>query len=127
VNGNPHYHQATDQLPTINQDLIRETAKANIASIALLASSPSRLTGLTVRREPDGSVAVRWSPGLETGVDTYTVSYGPSGDPMRYTMTVDEPRLTIRGAADAMVVAVKGVNGWGLTGWDWARRTVAGR
>jgi hypothetical protein len=46
---------------------------------------------------------------------------------MRYTMSVDEPRFTIRGAADATVVAVKAVNGRGLAGWDWARTTVASR
>ncbi len=50
VLGNPHYHQPTDELETINQDLVRETAKTNIASIALLASSPSRLTGLEAQR-----------------------------------------------------------------------------
>ena len=30
--GTPHYHHATDELATINQDLIRETTTANVAS-----------------------------------------------------------------------------------------------
>jgi hypothetical protein len=125
VLGNPHYHQATDELSTINQDLMRETAKANIASIALLASSPSRLNGLTARRETGGRVAVQWSPSPEVGVNTYVVVYGPPHDPMRYTMRVAEPNVTIRAAAGITDVAVRAVNGLGLTGWDWARTAVA--
>ena len=127
VLGNPHYHQVTDELETINQDLVRETAKTNIASIALLASSPSRLTGLEAQRGAGGTVAVRWSLSPEVGIESYVVTYGPHHDPTRYTMEVKQPRATIRLTAETAVVAVKAMNARGLSSWDWARTIVVGR
>ena len=45
VLGNPHYHQPHDFLETINHQLVTEVAKTTVATLMLLASSPSRLTG----------------------------------------------------------------------------------
>ena len=125
VLGNPHYHQATDELATINQDLIRETTKANVASIALLAASPSRLTGLGVPREREGGgVAVQWNPSVESNVESYTVAYGPVADPTRYTVRVDEPEVMINLPGRRFVIAVRAINRRGLASWDWVRTTV---
>ena len=49
VLGNPHYHQPHDVLETINHQLVTEVAKTTAATLMLLASSPSRLTGLKAR------------------------------------------------------------------------------
>src|SRR6185295_609094 len=48
VLGSPHYHQASDLLEFENHQLIAETCKTTVATIMLLASSPSRLTRLKV-------------------------------------------------------------------------------
>ncbi|MCZ6858172.1 MAG: M20/M25/M40 family metallo-hydrolase [Gemmatimonadetes bacterium] len=128
VLGNPHYHQATDELATINQDLIRETTKTNIASIALLAASPSRLTGLRVHQERGGGgTVVQWNPSVESSVSSYTVAYGPVDDPMRYTVRVGEPEVMINLTDRPLVLAVRAVNQRGLASWDWARTTVPAR
>ena len=50
VLGNPHYHQPTDLLETVNHELVAETSKVTIASIMLLASSPSRVKDLKLAR-----------------------------------------------------------------------------
>ena len=48
VLGNPHYHQPHDLLEGINHQLVTEVAKTTVASVMLLASSPSRVEGLEV-------------------------------------------------------------------------------
>ena len=48
VLGSPHYHQASDLLEYENHQLITETSKTTVATMMLLASSPSRLTNLKV-------------------------------------------------------------------------------
>ena len=52
VLGSPHYHQASDRLEFENHQLILETSKTTVASLMLMASSPSRLTnaGRVTRR-----------------------------------------------------------------------------
>jgi hypothetical protein len=42
VLGSPHYHQPSDRLEFENHQLILETSKTTVASVMLLASSPSR-------------------------------------------------------------------------------------
>ena len=123
VLGNPHYHQPTDRLETINQELVRETAKTTTASVMILASSPSRIAGLSART--DGRAAtVQWTPAPERGVRSYVVTYGPAEEPMRHRVTVTEPRVRLEHAAPGWSVAVKAVNARGLEGWDWARATI---
>ena len=46
VLSNPHYHQSHDFLEFINHQLIAETSKTTVATLMLLASSPSRLKDL---------------------------------------------------------------------------------
>jgi len=117
--GNPHYHQVHDVLETINHRQLAETSKTTIATIMLMASSPSRLTALKAQ----GKV-VTWNPAVEKGVVRYIVRYGPAEDPMRNTVTVTNPRATLQSLQAGWHVAVKAVNARGLEGWDWARAVV---
>lgn len=117
--GNPHYHQVHDVLETINHRQLAETSKTTIATIMLMASSPSRLTALTAQ----GKV-VSWNAGVEKGIVRYLVRYGPAEDPMRHSLTVTSPRATIPTLQAGWHVAVKAVNAAGLEGWDWARAVV---
>jgi hypothetical protein len=48
VLGNPNYHQPTDELNTVNQQLVAEVSRTTVASIMLLADSPARLEGIAV-------------------------------------------------------------------------------
>jgi hypothetical protein len=123
VLGNPHYHQPHDVLETINQELVTETTRANVASIMLLASSPSRVAGLTAERT-GSAVALRWTPSPEKGVASYRVAYGPAADPLRTVVTVTAPAARIATLPAGSVVSVKAVNARGLEGWDWARLEV---
>lgn len=75
--GSPHYHQASDRLEFENHQLITETSKTTVATVMLLASSPSRLTNLKVA----------WTPSPEHGVASYLVAYGPAADPLRHRLT----------------------------------------
>ena len=117
--GNPHYHMPHDVLETINHQQLAETSRATVATIMLMASSPSRLTGLSVT-----GTAATWTAAREKGVTRYIVRYGPGEDPMRHTITVLSPRATITALRPGWHVAVKAVNARGLEGWDWARTEV---
>ncbi|GLC24820.1 M28 family peptidase [Roseisolibacter agri] len=119
VLGNPHYHQPHDVLETINQELVTETTRANVATVMLLASSPSRLTNLTAARAGD-VVTLRWTPSPERNVRSYRVAHGPAEDPLRTVTTVSGPEARLRIPA-GHVVSVRAVNARGLEGWDWAR------
>lgn len=121
----PHYHQVHDVLETVNHQLIAEVAKVTVASTMLLASTPSRLTGLTVEENGTGAT-VRWDPAVEADITRYVVVYGPAGNPEARTVTVSEPRVDLEDAGPGTVVAVKAVNRTGLEGWDWARIQVGG-
>jgi hypothetical protein len=117
--GNPHYHQPHDVLETINHQQLAETSRTTVATIMLLASSPSRLTGLAAT----GNRAT-WTAARERGVTRYLVRWGPAEDPMRHSATVTTTSATLAGALPGWKVAVKAVNGRGLEGWDWARADV---
>ena len=67
--GNPHYHQPTDLLETVNHELVAETSKLTVASIMLLASSPSRVKDLKAVGSPAGRWHVTWTASPEKGVD----------------------------------------------------------
>ena len=117
--GNPHYHQSHDVLSTINHRQLAETSKTTIATIMLMASSPSRLTGVSA----SGTTAT-WSPAVESGTMRYLVRWGPAEDPMRNSATVTSTTATLRGARPGWHVAVKAINARGMEGWDWARAVV---
>jgi hypothetical protein len=84
-----------------------------------MASSPSRLGGLVA---PGNTVT--WERARERGVARYLVRYGPPSNPMQYSATVTNPRITLNSLRAGWHVAVKAVNARGLEGWDWARTTV---
>jgi hypothetical protein len=120
VLSNPHYHQPHDLLEFVNHDLIAETSKTTVATLMLLASSPSRLKDLKVERAGE-SATVSWTASPEKSVTSYVVATGPASGPLTVRTTVKTPRATLAGVAPGSVVAVKAVNARGLEGWDWAR------
>ncbi len=124
VLSNPNYHQPGDVLDTINHELVAETSKATVATIMLLASSPSRVTGLDVKRATAGGVELSWAPSPEADVVSYRVAFGPAATAGAREVRVTEPHATLDGASAGMVVGVKAVNSRGLEGWDWARVTI---
>ncbi len=123
VLGNPHYHQAHDLLETINHQLVAEVAKTTAATLMLLASSPSRITGLEATAS-DGSASVSWTPSPENGVNAYLVTWGPPENPALHSIRVTAARASLSNAPAATVVRVKAINAKGLQGWDWARAIV---
>ena len=123
VLGSPHYHQSHDTLDTINHQLIAEVAKTTAATLMLLASSPSRITGLKVDSYQHGTAALSWTPNPEKGITGYIVAWGPAGKPEAQQMRVTKPAASVK-VAPGTVVSVKAVNQRGLEGWDWARTTV---
>jgi Peptidase family M28/WD40-like Beta Propeller Repeat len=125
VLGSPHYHQASDLLEFENHQLITETSKTTIATLMLLASSPSRLTRLRVDNAASGTASLSWAPAPESGLASYIVAYGPPSDRLRHRVTVTQPRATLPQVMPGMVVSVKAVNARGLEGWDWATVRIA--
>ena len=119
VLGNPHYHMPHDILEVENHQLIAEASKTTVATLMLLASSPSRLKDLAAT---NGTVT--WTRSPEKGVTGYLVTWGPAEAPERNRLRVTGPSARIPGLAAGMVVQVKAVNARGLEGWDWARVTV---
>jgi hypothetical protein len=126
VLGNPHYHQPHDLLETINHQLVAEVAKTTAATIMLLASSPSRITGLQATASDHGA-ALSWTPAPETGIGAYIVTWGPAENPSLHSLRVTQPRATLAGVTAGTLVRVKAINARGLEGWDWARAIVAPR
>jgi peptidase M28-like protein/WD40 repeat protein len=124
VLGNPHYHQASDLLEFENHQLITETSKTTIATLMLLASSPSRLTQLSVDRYTGGTASLSWAPSAESGIASYVVAYGPPSDRFRHRFTVTRPHAVLSQIAPGSIVSVKAVNAHGLEGWDWAKIAV---
>jgi hypothetical protein len=124
VLGNPHYHQPTDLLEMVNHELVAETSRVTVASIMLLASSPSRVKDLKAAGPPGGPVSVTWTASLEAKVTGYIVAWGPPDAPLKNTLRVVRPAATLAGAAPGMTVSVKAVNARGLEGWDWAKTII---
>jgi hypothetical protein len=125
VLGSPHYHQASDRLEFENHQLITETSKTTVATLMMLASSPSRLTQLKVDSYAGGTAAISWAPSPERGIASYVVAYGPAQEPMRHRTTVTQPHAALTQVAPGTIVSVKAVNARGLEGWDWAKVSIA--
>jgi Tol biopolymer transport system component len=126
VLGNPHYHQSHDLLDTINHQLVTEVARTTAATLMLLASSPSRLSGLKVDSVSNGTARVSWKASPEKEVTGYIVAYGPPHNPEARQMKVTTPSASLAGVAQGTVIAVKAITARGLEGWDWARVKVEG-
>jgi hypothetical protein len=123
VLGSPHYHQSHDTLDTINHQLVTEVAKTTAATLMLLASSPSRLTGLKVDSYQNGTATLSWTASPEQGVTGYIVSWGTEAKADAQQIRVSKPIASIK-VGPGTTVAVKAVNQRGLEGWDSARVTV---
>jgi Peptidase family M28/Fibronectin type III domain/WD40-like Beta Propeller Repeat len=121
VLSSPHYHQSHDVLENMNHQLITEVAKTTVATLVLLASSPSRLTELKVDRFTAGSATLSWKPSPESGVTGYLVSYGPPSKPDAQQVRVAKPTVALTKVEPGTVVAVKAVNEKGLESWDAAK------
>ena len=124
VLGNPHYHQPHDVLEVENHQLIAEASKTTIATLMLLASSPSRVAGLTVSASAQGAMSAAWTASPEKGIVKYRVRYGPADAPDKYQAEVAQPKMALPNAKPGMTVRVKAVNRRGMDGWDWARFTI---
>jgi hypothetical protein len=125
VLGNPHYHMPHDNLEFENHQLITEAGKSIVATMMLMASSPSRIGGLAVAPQGSGAVEVTWTPSPEKGIVRYLVTQTPPGSRVGGAATTTaEPRVRLTGVAPGTVISVKAVNEKGLEGWDWARVTV---
>ncbi len=121
VLGNPHYHMPHDVLEYENHQLIAEVSKTTVATLMLLASSPSRLGGLAVERWRDGVADVHWTPSREGRVARYDVTWGPEADPTAHRISTTGASARLPGATPGMIVQVRAVNRRGMAGWDWAR------
>ena len=139
VLGNPHYHQPHDILETINHELVTEASRTTVATLMLLASSPSRIKDLEVTRYGGQTAELTWAPSPEKGVTSYIVTVTPPAPIARTPMpataeprdrqptqrvTVRETRATLQNVAPGSTLSVKAVNARGIEGWDWARITV---
>jgi hypothetical protein len=116
VLGNPHYHQSTDRIETLNHELVAEVARTTVATVMLLASSPARVTGLEV-----GGGSARWEASPETGVRAYQVRWQTANG--WASAEVSEPRASLAGLARGGAVEVRALHERGTVGWDWARAT----
>ncbi len=123
VLGNPHYHQPSDLLETINHQLVTETSKTTVATLMMLASSPSPVNGLKVVSYDGKTAELSWTPSPEKSVRNYVITYGPNNGPLQ-RVKAGEPRATLRDVKPETVVSVKAVNARGLEGWDWSRVTI---
>jgi len=117
----PHYHQSHDVLENMNHQLITEVAKATVATIMLMASSPSRVTDLKVDRFAGTTATLSWKPSPESGVTGYLVAHGPAENAEPQQVRVNKPTVTLSNVKPGTVVRVKAVTGKGIEGWDWAR------
>jgi len=118
VPGNPHYHRSTDLIETINHVQVAATAKTTIATLMLLASSPSRVGGIKVEAKT-ATVDIVWTPSPEKGVVKYEIVYGPTSNPTKYRVESAEPRINLR--RPPAHVAVRAIDEHGRHGWDWGR------
>jgi len=77
--------------------LVSEGAKTTIATVMLMASSPTPVKELRVDGRVGSRAEVAWAASPERDVPSYTVVYGPPADPEAATLTVDAvdgPRVT---------------------------------
>jgi hypothetical protein len=123
VLGNPHYHQPHDVLETVNHRLVAEVSRATLASMILMASSPSRLAEVTASRAPGGTVEVGWKPAIERGVTGYRVRWEDDRGAAGGMRVVRGTSVRLAGVPDGAMIAVRAIGARGLEGWDWARAT----
>ncbi len=121
VLGNPHYHQPHDVLETVNHRLVAEVSRTTLASVVLMASSPSRLTDVSARRGPAGAVDVSWAPAVERGVASYRVRWEDEDGGTGGMQIVKGTSARLVKVPPGATVAVRALGARGIEGWDWAR------
>ena len=117
--GNPHYHQPHDVLETVNQRLVAEVAKTTIASVMLMASSPSRVEGLQASPVQGGGMALTWQPAVEQKVRGYRVRWMPAAGGAERSLVVTTASAKISAPAPGSTVGVRALGVNGTEGWDW--------
>jgi len=125
VLGNPHYHQPHDVLETVSHRLVAEVARTTLASIVLMASSPSRLTGLTAARGADGTVAAEWNAAPERGVASYRVRWVDPEGKVGGVQVIKGANVKLRTVPKGATIQVRAIGPKGLEGWDWAQAPLA--
>jgi aminopeptidase YwaD len=125
VLGNPHYHQPHDVLETVSHRLVAEVARTTLASVVLMASSPSRVTGLTAARAADGTVDAKWNAAVERGVTGYRVRWVDADGKAGGMQVVKGTAAKLRAVPKGATVEVRAIGARGLEGWDWARAGLA--
>jgi Peptidase family M28/WD40-like Beta Propeller Repeat len=125
VLGNPHYHQPHDVLETVSHRLVAEVARTTLASVVLMASSPSRVTGLTAARGTDGMVDAKWNTAVERGVTGYRVRWEDADGKVGGMQVVKGTAARLRAVPNGATVEVRAIGARGLEGWDWARAGLA--
>ena len=123
VLGNPNYHQATDQIQTVNHDLIAEVSRTTVATIMALAFGPSRPMGLTVQRLASGGLRASWSA-RERAVRSYHVRYRADSTAAWIETTSTAPNIELPELPDGAQVEVLSVTREGTLSWDAARVVV---
>lgn len=120
VLGNPYYHQWNDNLETVNHQLVTEVAKTTTATLMLLASSPSRLKGVSVESQGKGNYRVNWTVSPELSISHYVIRY-QSVDGKWNTSQSNKTNITLSNLKAGCTIQIKAVNKAGLEGWDWAK------
>lgn len=125
VLGNPHYHQPHDVLETVNHRLVAAVSRTTLASVVLMASSPSRLSEVAATRRAGGTVDMSWKPAIERGVPSYRVQWKDGQGRVGGTRVVRGTSARLTGVPEGATVAVRAIGARGLEGWDWAAATPA--
>jgi hypothetical protein len=123
VLGNPHYHQSHDVVETVNHRLVAAVSRATLASVVLMASSPSRLPEVAASRTAGGVVQVSWKPAIERGVTSYRIRWENGNGASGGMQLVRGTSVRLTGVPAGATIAVRAVGARGLEGWDWARVT----
>jgi hypothetical protein len=126
VLGNPHYHTSHDVLEVENHRLITEASKTTVATLMMLANSPSRLNGLRIATSTGNNHALEWTASPEKSVVSSLVEYTPAGSAVARRVTSTTPGATLTNVAPGSTIMVKALNSRGLEGWDWARLQAPG-
>jgi Peptidase family M28/WD40-like Beta Propeller Repeat len=125
VLGNPHYHQPHDVLETVSHRLVAEVARITLASVVLMASSPSRIDSLTAARGADGTVDAKWSTAVERGVTGYRVRWQDVEGKIGGIRVVKATTARLAAVPKGATIQVRAIGARGLEGWDWAQARLA--
>lgn len=123
VLGNPYYHQWNDNLETVNHQLVTEVAKTTTATLMLLASSPSRLTGLKVEPQKKDTYLITWNASPERSISHYFIRFQSTNGQWNTTQS-KETTTTLTNLKTGSTIFIKAINMDGLEGWDWAKITI---